>query len=130
MRTDGFPVELVQGVPVVRGPEEIDITNADGLRAALRAAAGLELGAAGHFVVDLTSTRFCDSAGVQALVQAHKQARAEGGQVLLAVSGEAVPRIFSLTGVDQAIPSFTSLDEALSRACCDRRRSGPPSAHR
>ena len=29
-----FPVEIVSGVPVVTTPEEVDITNADGLRAA------------------------------------------------------------------------------------------------
>ncbi len=34
MREDSFPVELVRGVPVVTAPEEIDITNAAGLRAA------------------------------------------------------------------------------------------------
>jgi anti-sigma B factor antagonist len=114
MREDGFPVELVRGVPVVTAPEEIDITNAAGLRAGLLEAAGL--GAAGHqaFVVDMTRTRFCDSAGIQALVEAYKRARAAGGQVLLAMSGAAVPRVFELTGVDRVIPSFTSLDEALA----------------
>jgi anti-anti-sigma factor len=113
MRGDSFSVELVRGVPVVTAPEEIDITNAGGLRAGLLEAALLEV--AGHpaFVVDMTRTRFCDSAGIQALVEAHKQARAAGGQVLLAMSGAAVPRIFSLTGVDRVIPSFTSLAEAL-----------------
>ena len=30
-----FPVEVVRGVPVVAAPEEIDITNAEALRAAL-----------------------------------------------------------------------------------------------
>ena len=114
MREDSFPVEMVRGVPVVAAPEEIDITNAAGLRAALLEAAGLE--AAGHpaFVVDLTRTRFCDSAGIAALVEAHKRARAAGGQVLLAMSGAAVPRIFELTGVDHVIPSFASLDDALA----------------
>ena len=113
MRGDGFPVELVGGVPVVTAPEEIDITNAAGLRAGLLEAALLEV--AGHpaFVVDMTRTRFCDSAGIQALIEAHKRAQAAGGQVLLAMSGAAVPRIFELTGVDQVIPSFTSLAEAL-----------------
>jgi anti-sigma B factor antagonist len=113
MRGDSFPVELVRGVPVVTAPEEIDITNAGGLRAGLLEAALLEV--AGHpaFVVDMTRTRFCDSAGIQALVEAHKRAQATGGQVLLAMSGAAVPRIFELTGVDQVIPSFTSLAEAL-----------------
>jgi anti-sigma B factor antagonist len=118
MREDSFPVELVGGVPVVTAPEEIDITNAAGLRAGLLAAAGLEaagLEVAGHpaFVVDMTRTRFCDSAGIQALIEAHKRAQATGGQVLLAMSGAAVPRIFELTGVDRVIPSFTSLAEAL-----------------
>jgi anti-sigma B factor antagonist len=114
MREDGFPVELVRGVPVVTAPEEIDITNAAGLRAGLLEAAGLE--AAGHpaFVVDMTRTRFCDSAGIAALVEAYKRAQAAGGQVLLAMSGAAVPRIFELTGVDRVIPSFTSLEDALA----------------
>ena len=78
----GFPVELINGVPVVGAPEEIDITNAEGLRAALRHAHG---DGSGTLVVDLTRTRFCDSAGMHALVDAHKRARAEGGHVLLAV---------------------------------------------
>ena len=115
MRGDSFPVELVRGVPVVTAPEEIDITNAAGLRMALLSeAAGLE--AAGHlaFVVDMTRTRFCDSAGIAALVEAYKRAQAEGGQVLLATSGAAVPRIFELTGIDRVIPSFTSLEDALA----------------
>jgi anti-sigma B factor antagonist len=118
VRADSFPVELVRGVPVVTAPEEVDITNAAGLRAALAEAAGFETAgfeAAGHpaFVVDMTRTRFCDSAGIHALVDAHKRAQAAGGRVVLAMSGVAVPRIFSLTGVDRVIPSFTSVAEAL-----------------
>ncbi len=125
MREVSFPVELVRGVPVVAAPEEIDITNVAGLRAALLKAAGPEGGggeageaeAGGHrtFVVDMTRTRFCDSAGIQALVGAHKRAQGAGGQVLLAVSGASVPRIFEITGIDRMIPSFTSLEEALAR---------------
>ena len=113
MREDSFPVDLVRGVPVVTAPEEIDITNAAGLRAGLLEAAGLEAAGYPAFVVDMTRTRFCDSAGIHALVEAHKRAQAAGGQVVLAMSGTAVPRIFSLTGVDQVIPSFDSLAEAL-----------------
>ncbi|HEV2251837.1 MAG TPA: STAS domain-containing protein [Streptosporangiaceae bacterium] len=127
MRENSFPVELVRGVPVVTAPEEIDITNAAGLRAGLLKAAGLEaagleagleagLTTGGHlaFVVDMTRTRFCDSAGIATLVEAHKRARAAGGQMLLAMSGAAVPRIFEITGVDRVIPSFTGLEEALA----------------
>ena len=50
-----FPVEVVGGVPVVAAPQEIDITNADGLRSAL-----LEVAAHGHgtLVADMTRTGF------------------------------------------------------------------------
>ncbi len=56
-----FAVNVVQGVPVVAAPAEIDITNAQGLRSVLLTAA-----ANGHgtVVVDMTRTRFCDSAGL------------------------------------------------------------------
>ena len=107
----GFPVEMVSGVPVVATPAEIDITNAAGLRAALDKAAG---NGPGTLVVDLTRTRFCDSAGMHALVDAHKRARAEGGQGLLAVSGAAVPRILEITGIDRVLPRYDSVAEALA----------------
>ena len=122
MPEPGFPVEMVSDVPVVAAPAEIDITNAAGLRAALGQAAG---NGPGMLVVDLTRTRFCDSAGMHALVDAHKRARAEGGQVLLAVSGAAVPRILEITGIDRVLPRFDSVAEAL--ACIPAAEtSGPP----
>jgi len=119
----GFPVEVIGGVPVVAAPEDIDITNAEGLRAALGQAAG-----GGHetLVVDLTRTRFCDSAAIHALVDAHKRARAAGGQVLLAVSGTAVPRIFEITGIDRVLPRFPSVAEALEHIPAAERPGPPP----
>ena len=108
-----FPVEAVGGVLVVRAPEEIDVTNAAGLRAALLEAAAH---GQGTFVVDMSQTGFCDSAGLHALVAAHRRAQAEGGEVRLVICGAAVPRIFAITGIDRVIPTFISLDEALTRA--------------
>jgi anti-sigma B factor antagonist len=109
----GFPIEVIEGVPVVAAPGEIDITNADGLRAAL-----LESAARGHgtFVVDMTQTQFCDTAGLHALVGAHKRAQAEGGEVMLVIPSMAVLRIFAITGLHQVIPNVTSLEEALAHA--------------
>jgi anti-sigma B factor antagonist len=117
----GFPVEVVEGVPVVRAPEEIDIANAGGLKAALLEAVGLEatgLEAAepgrALVVVDMSRTRFSDSAGLNALVAVARQARAEGGEVRLVVAGGAVARLMALTGVDRVIPVYASLEDALS----------------
>jgi anti-sigma B factor antagonist len=110
----GFPVDVIGGVPVVRAPEDVDIVNANGLRAALVYAAGLQP-PHGALVVDMARTEFCDTAGLHALVAAHKRARAGGGQVLLVIGGAAVLRVFSITGLDRVIPHVTSLEEALSR---------------
>ncbi len=100
------------GVPVVTAPTEIDVTTAGQLRAMLaRWATG------GHTtVVDLVGTQFCDCAGLGVLVQAHKQALAEGGELRLVLPASgSVPRIFTLTGLDQFIPHFTCLEQALAQ---------------
>ena len=111
MLDDRFPVELVEGVPLVAAPEEIDITNAEALRSALLKAAA---NGPGTLVVDLTQTRFCDCSGLNSLLAAHKRAEAEGGEVLLVIPGTAVLRVFAITGVDRMIPHFTSLPETLA----------------
>jgi anti-anti-sigma regulatory factor len=51
---------MVNGVPVVAAPEEIDASTADWLGELL-----LQAHCCGHgtFVVDMTRTRFCDSSG-------------------------------------------------------------------
>ena len=106
-----FPVETVSGVPVVVAPEEVDITNAAGFRTALLEAAGL---GPGRLVVDMSRTQFCDTAGIHALVEAHKRAGAVDGEVRLVITGAAVLRIFAITGLDNVIPYFASLDDALA----------------
>lgn len=111
MTESGFTWAMACGVPVVVTPEEIDITNADGFEAALLQCSGQ---GPGKLVVDMSRTRFCDTAGLRALVGAHKRAQSRGGEVRVVVSGPVLKRIFQLTGLDQVIPSFTSLGEALS----------------
>ena len=69
MPDTSFSVEMVSGVPVVVTPAEIDITNADRLRAALLEAAGRR---PEGYVVDMSRTQFCDTAGIHALVLAHQ----------------------------------------------------------
>jgi anti-sigma B factor antagonist len=108
-----IPVDVIKGVPVVAAPAEIDITNAAELRAAL-----VQTAAAGHttLVVDMTGTRFCDSAGLHVLVHAHKRARAGGGELLLALHAAELLRVLEITGIDQMVPACATLDEALARA--------------
>jgi anti-sigma B factor antagonist len=113
MPDDRFPVEVVHGVPVVTVPEEIDVTNAEGLRTALLQAAS---NGHGTLVVDMTRTRFCDSSALHTMIAAHKRAQAEGREVRLVITAAPVLRVFALTGMDRVIPNFTTLAEALTSA--------------
>jgi len=102
---------MINGVPVVEAPEEIDICNAEQLRIVL-----LEAASRGHatIVVDMTRTRFCDSSGFSVLVAAHQRALAEGGGLRLVIpAGSRVLRIFTVIGLGRFIPRFASLDQAL-----------------
>jgi anti-anti-sigma factor len=106
-----YPIEMVNGVPVVTAPAEIDAGNAEWLRAVLWEAA-----ARGHgtSVVDMTGTRLCAPAGIGVLVGAHDRALAEGGELRLVIPASAlVRRMFACSGLDQLITYFASLDEAL-----------------
>ncbi len=106
-----YLVETISGVPVVTAPAEIDLTTADQLRLVL-----LEAAAHGYttVVVDMTRTRFCDSAGLSVLARAHKRALEEGGELRLVMpAGGAVFRIFTLTRLHRFIPRFDRLQEAL-----------------
>jgi anti-sigma B factor antagonist len=106
----GFRVEMAGDVPVVVTPGDIDITNAAAFRTALLEAAGRSR----TFVVDMSRTQFCDTAGIHALVAAHKQAEGDGGEARLVVTSASVLRIFAITGFDQVISSFSRLDQALA----------------
>ena len=105
-----FRIEMAGDVPVVVTPGDIDITNAAAFRTALLEAAGRSR----TFVVDMSRTQFCDTAGIHALVAAHKQAEADGREVRLVVTSASVLRIFAITGLDQVISRFSSLDQALA----------------
>jgi anti-sigma B factor antagonist len=103
---------MINGVPVVTAPVEIDGTTAEQLRVVL-----LRSAARGQptIVVDMTRTRFCDSAGLTVLARAHTQAQARGGELRLVIPDDGpVSRIFALTGLDRVIPLFGSLDAALA----------------
>jgi anti-sigma B factor antagonist len=111
---------MINGLPVVSAPVEIDVTTAEKLRLILR-----EASANGHatIVVDLTGTRFCDSFGLRALGAAHRRALDEGGELRLVLpAGGPVVAVLALTSLDRFIPSFTGLDQALDDSRPSHRR--------
>ena len=116
------PSGVISAVPVVTAPEEIGITTAYTLRAALASAVR------GHatVVVDMTRTYACDTAGLHVLVRAHRRALAQGGELLVIPSPDA-RRLFAITGLDRVIRHFASVDEALAQTAADANRLPLPS---
>jgi anti-sigma B factor antagonist len=119
--------QMINGVPVMAMPAEIDATTSEQLGAVLLAVTEQYR----TLVVDLTRTRFCDCAAVRALVAARKRVLAEGGELRLVVpAGGAVRRVLTLLGVDRFIPCFASLEEAVAAAFDGaHRRSGLNGSH-
>jgi anti-sigma B factor antagonist len=100
----------VDEVAVVTLPDEVDITNADAIREELLSVVNQ---GAETMIADLSKTRFCDSAGVSALVRAFRRATSNGTKMRLVVSGPAVERVLTLTGVDRLIEVYPTVGAAL-----------------
>lgn len=108
-----FPVSVRDGLAVVTTPEEIDISNAGLLRAALLSAAS-----SGQpvIVVDMSGTEFCDSTGLNVLVRALGQADEDRYELRLVIGGDAVRRILTVTGVGGMFRIYETLRQALAAA--------------
>ncbi|HEY1823111.1 MAG TPA: STAS domain-containing protein [Trebonia sp.] len=99
---------------VVVLPTEIDVTNSEQVYDQLVAvlAPGVQT-----VIADMTSTAFCDSSGVHAIMHAYESAAARDVQLRLAVSSNtSVRRVLELIGVGRLMPVHTSLQEALDGA--------------
>jgi anti-sigma B factor antagonist len=117
--------KMIDGVPVMATPAEIDVTTAEQLRAVLLAATENRYRT---LVVDMTRTRFCDSAAVHALIAAHKRVFAEGGGLRLVVPADgAVRRVVTLLGIDDFIHCFARLEKAVAPAADGAHRRSDPS---
>jgi len=90
-------------------PAEIDAVNAEKIHQRLLSAASL---GAAVVVIDMSGTTFCDSAGVQAIIGAYRQAAADGTELRLVAT--AVLRILTIVGVGQLIPIYPTLEAALA----------------
>jgi len=100
-------------VPVVVVlPAEIDVTNSEQVYDQLVAvlAPGVDT-----VIADMTSTVFCDSSGVHAIMHAYESAAARDVRMRLAVSpATSVRRVLELIGVGRLMPVHASLEEALT----------------
>jgi anti-sigma B factor antagonist len=95
---------------VITLPAEIDMANAGEAGRQLESAIAPGVRAV---IADMTATKFCDSSGISMLVRANKQAAANGTQLRLVVRSTAILRAFTLVRLDQLLPIYPSLSQAL-----------------
>jgi anti-sigma B factor antagonist len=78
-------------------------------------------------VVDLSGLEFMDCAGTQELLQAHQALLERGRSMALACPGRVVARVLQLTGVDQRIPVYSTM-QAVAPATSARLVRDDPAA--
>ena len=102
-RDDGAGVVTVSG--------EVDMYTAPQLKQCL-----LDLvdGGAKKIVVDLSAVTFIDSTALGVLIGGVRRLHGAGGAMALVVTGRAVLRVLSITGLDRVFSIHATLDEALA----------------
>ena len=109
-------VRSERGFVIVAVTGEIDISTVTRLRERL-----FGLADAGRpLIVDLERIAFIDSAGLGALVGAHRRAIAHGQSLQVVCARPQTRRLLWMTGVDRRIPLSASLDEAMASAAAAR----------
>jgi anti-sigma B factor antagonist len=93
----------------VRG--ELDLYTAPALRDRVLAASDE---GQRRIVIDLSGVPFMDSSGLGVIVACLKRLRESGGDLALVTAPGSPPsKLLSLTGLDRAIPTFSTPDEAF-----------------
>jgi anti-sigma B factor antagonist len=85
----------------------------------LKNTVGVRLDSESSVVLDLSGLEFCDSTGLGAFVALHRQATTSGARFALARPNKRIADLFSLSGIDQVVPVFTTLDAATATAVGD-----------
>jgi anti-anti-sigma factor len=106
-----YPARWTGQQAVVTLPRHIDTSNATQIREQLlwiinRGAAVL--------IADLTGTGSCDHPGADAIARAHHRAVANGTELRLAVTDDAVRRVLTLNGFDRLVAVYPDLGTAIA----------------
>ena len=101
---DGLSISVEPGTRqrtlIVSLSGELDACNAQSL---FDAVSGLDLDGDRTVVLDFTGLRFCDAAGVSAVLQVNRFLRDRGGGLTVRGISGLPRRVFTLTGIDQVI---------------------------
>jgi anti-anti-sigma factor len=106
-----YPVQWTGQQAVVTFPQRIDTSNAHQIREQLLWI--INRGPA-ELIADLTGTVSCDYSGADVLARAQHRAMANGAELRLAVTADAVRRVLTLNGFDRLVAIYPDLDAAAA----------------
>ncbi len=95
---------------IVTLPDQIDEANAESVQEEIWAACAPGV----TVVADMTSTRFCDSAGIRNMTLAHEHAKTLDGQLRLALPAGVVHRVLELLGLDEVLLVYPTMAAATN----------------
>jgi anti-sigma B factor antagonist len=99
------------GVTVLAVSGELDLATIS----ILKEAVGGQFGSAGDSVVlDLSDLTFCDSTGLGSFVALHRQATQVGTTLALAAPRKRVADLLQISGINQVVSVFETVEAALS----------------
>jgi anti-anti-sigma factor len=120
----GLEVEHFDGIPVVRILVDVDSANATKLRDQL---AGYLPRGASDLVVDLSSTRYLDSAGIDMLFRLNQRLGQRRGSLRLVIPpGSQLARLADIVALSSAMPIHAMVAEAIEAATDAEGRSAQP----
>ncbi|MEU8247575.1 STAS domain-containing protein [Nonomuraea sp. NPDC048916] len=102
---------LVPNASILRLEGELDVYVLPLLREHLKRI--WELPATPFMIVDLGEVGFCDSMGVNTLVEVMQQCEARGTRLLLGGVRGVMARVLSITGLRNAFEVYDDVDDAL-----------------
>jgi anti-anti-sigma factor len=113
----GIELRYINDVPVARPRGDIDAATASGVRAQLIDCMSNN---AANLVLDLSQTRYVDSAGIDMLFRLAERLRERRAHLLLVVPSDSqLLALAELVGLPRAMPVCDSVEQALAR--CEQR---------
>jgi anti-anti-sigma factor len=104
-------IERIDEVPVARVYEDIDAANAAGVQRELANALGPD---ASSLVIDLTETRYVDSAGIDMLLRLSDRLDHRRSKLVLVIpDASQLKRLATIVGLPEAIAIHPCLSDAL-----------------
>jgi anti-sigma B factor antagonist len=98
------------GAAVISVNGELDLASADQLAESARPA----VSEGRPLVLDLSGCTFIDSSGLRLVLHLHHAVAKNGQAIAVAVADGHVRKLFSLTAIDQSVPVFAALSDAVA----------------